>query len=130
MMMKEVFSKSLSSFFHLASQTVNENKKIDFKGLIDLLTRTGGVEHYIKTELARLDKFIDREIEEIEKGYYGYLIVHYLVELVSPDLVVHEELNRTFEERYNVRTEVLQAGAIELLVHYLIFPILPMNYEP
>ena len=117
MMMKEVFSKSLSSFFHLASQTVNENKKIDFKGLIEILTETGGVEYYIKTELDTLDKFIDREIDDIGKGFYGNKIVS--------DLLDGMEHEGNFEETYKVRTEVVQAWVIELLVDYFILPIRP-----
>jgi len=133
--MNEVFSKSTSSFFHLASQRINENKKIDFKGLIEILTGTDAVQYYIKTELGRLDKFIDQEIDNIKKGYYGYTILNYLVNTVSPGLglpyvnpgleVEWSEHVRTYEERYNVRIEVLQAGVIELLVDYLIFPIRP-----
>jgi len=133
--MNEVFSKSTSSFFHLASQRINENKKIDFKGLIEILTGTDAVQYYIKTELGRLDKFIDQEIDNIKKGYYGYTILNYLVNTVSPGLglpyvspglaVEWSEHVRTYEERYNVGTEVLQAGVIELLVDYLIFPIRP-----
>merc|ERR1712179_145423 len=119
--MNEVFSKSTSSFFHLASQRVNENKKIDFKGLIEILTETDAVQHYIKTELGRLEKFIDLHIDNIKKGYYGYDIVHFMVELVSPGLGVPREQLRIYEERYNVRTEVLQAGAIWMLVDILLF---------
>merc|ERR1712179_591307 len=119
--MNEVFSKSASSFFHLASQRVNENKKIDFKGLIEILTETDAVQHYIKTELGRLEKFIDLHIDNIKKGYYGYDIVHFMVELVSPGLGVPREQLRIYEERYNVRTEVLQAGAIWMLVDILLF---------
>ena len=117
MMMNEVFSKSLSSFFHLASQTVNENKKIDFKGLIEILTETGGVEYYIKTELDTLDKFIDREIDDIRKGFYGNKIVS--------DLLDGMEHEGNFEETYKVRTDVVEAWAIELLVDYFILPIRP-----
>merc|ERR1719312_2169991 len=73
-LMNEVFYKSTYSFFHLAGQRINENKKIDFKGLIGILTETGDVDYYIKTELARLDKFIDQQIASIEKGDYGFAI--------------------------------------------------------
>jgi len=124
-LMNEVFTKSTSSFFHLASQRVNENKKIDFKGLIEILTATDAVQYYIKTELGEHDKFIDQAIDDIEKGFFGYTIVDNLVRLVSPDLKLPREQSRIYEERYNVRMEVLQAGAIELLVDYFILPIRP-----
>jgi len=124
-LMNMVFYKSTYSFFHLAGQRINENKKIDFKGLIEILTETGDAKYYIITELGRLDKFIDQQIASIEKGDYGFAIVHFLVKLVSPDLEVPRGQWKTYEERYNIRTEVLQAGAIEFLVDYLIFPIRP-----
>ena len=122
--MNEVFTKSTSSFFHLASQRVNENKKIDFKGLIEILTATDAVQSYIKTELGEHDKFIDREIDDIKKGFYGYKMVDDLVELLELNGVPREQ-SSIYEERYNVRMEVLQAGAIELLVDYFILPIRP-----
>merc|ERR1719320_1171722 len=55
-LMNEVFLKSTYNFFHLAGQRINQNKKIDFKGLIGNLTL--GVGDYVETELANLDKFI------------------------------------------------------------------------
>ena len=119
--MNDVFSKSTSSFFHLASQRINENKKLDFKGLIEILTGTYEVQYYIKTELGRLEKFIDLEIDNIKKGYYGYTILHHLVNTVSPGMGLPREQLRTYEERYNVRTEVLHAGAIWMLVDVLLF---------
>merc|ERR1719312_2121213 len=121
-LMNEVYLKSIYNFLHLAGQRINENKKIDFE-LIGILTL--GVEDYVKTELGRLNMFIDQQIASMEKEDYGFAIVHFLVKLVSPDLEVPRGQWKTYEERYNVRTEVLQAGAIEFLVDYLIFPIRP-----
>jgi len=123
-LMDEVFTKSTSSFFHLASQRITANKKIDFKGLIEILTATDAVQYYIKTELGEHDKFIDREIDDIKKGFYGYKMVDDLVELLDLKGVPREQ-SSIYEERYNVSMEVLQAGAIELLVDYFILPIRP-----
>merc|ERR1719312_396981 len=84
-LMNEVYLKSIYNFLHLAGQRINENKKIDFE-LIGILTL--GVEDYVKTELGRLNMFIDQQIASIEKEDYGFAIVHFLVKLVSPDLEV------------------------------------------
>merc|ERR1711872_158069 len=115
----DAFSKSLKAFFHLARQRVNENKKVDFNGMIDILIEHGGADHYIKVKLAALDKFVDEVIANIENGKYALDIMNYVVELINPyPVAVASDRRSYYEEKYDVRPEAIMAGAVQYFVEY------------
>merc|ERR1712179_65890 len=121
-------SNMLNYIIPLVNQAINEDNKIDFKQLIDILVNSKG-EVFIKTYLQKIDNIANLERQKIERGDYGILILSNLEfqHDGGPKQRTHPSKAPSsnswleyLEEKHNVRAKVLQAGAILYLHFYLL----------
>merc|ERR1711892_880855 len=120
--LKEIFSSSFFTFFHLASRAVNENNKIDLNKLVELFAENH-TEEFIKTKLGSVAEIVDQIFSKLEErgegGLLGFRLIELLYKLGSPEQHKNHHGSLTvLEEKFNVRAEVLEAGAVQFLLEY------------
>merc|ERR1711892_1662269 len=120
--LKEIFSSSFFTFFHLASRAVDENNKIDLNKLVELFAENH-TEEFIKTKLGRVAEIVDQVFSKLEErgegGLLGFRLIELLYKLGSPEQHKNHHGSLTvLEEKFNVRAEVLEAGAVQFLLEY------------
>jgi len=121
--LKEIFSSSFFTFFHLASRSVDENNKIDLNKLVELFAENH-TEEFIKTKLGSVAEIVDQVFSKLEErgegGLLGFRLIELLYKLGSPEQHKNHHGSLTvLEEKFNVRAEVLEAGAVQFLLDYL-----------
>merc|ERR1719341_211445 len=116
-LLNEIFSKLFNNFVKLVSQAINENNKIDFNKLIELLSNTDA-NTYIKTNLEGLASKADKMMTDLEDGSHALRLLQSLVQLTSPrpdGLVLRPSV---FQHKYKARGQMLTAGAVQYFVQY------------
>merc|ERR1711892_582267 len=121
--LKEIFSSSFFTFFHLASSSVDDNNKIDLNKLVELFAENH-TEEFIKTKLGSVAEIVDQIFSKLEErgegGFLGFRLIELLYKLGSPEQHKNHHGSLTvLEEKFNVRAEVLEAGAVQFLLEYL-----------